>query len=169
LICTKQDSYIRKLIMEDVSILWKCTLNNDITVWSDYERPGVEDNPWLRLRAYCKKADVYITKIQVVVMGAPQEVLFENPNGLDGIFIVRGTSRDIDMVTGDGPTYQHLTVGLMNDDLETVDIRKFSFPECEFEEFVQTRGLTPENAKWMMWKNGSKKKQSKQIQIALNE
>ena len=168
MICTTQDSYIRQLIMEDIAILWKCTLNDGTVVWSDYERPGVTEGPLTRLGAHCKKEDLFITKIQVIVMGAPEEVLFEDPNGLDGVFIVRGTSRDIDMVTGDGPHYQHLTVGLLENNLENVDVRKFSFPECDFVSFVQRRNLTPENVKWMIWKNGSKKKQSEQVQVALN-
>jgi len=154
--------------MEDVSILWKCTLSDGTKVWSDYERPGVEESPWIRLKDHCKKNHLSITKVQVIVMGAPEEVLFENSDGLDGVFIVRGTSRDINMQTGDGPTYQHLTIGLLMDDLETVDIRKFSWPECEFEPFIQRRGLTPENVQWMIWKNDSEKKPSEQVQIALN-
>lgn len=168
MICTKQDSYIRQLIMEDVAILWKCTLNDDTVVWSDYERPGIKESPWTRLADHCKKNDLCITKIQVIVMGAPEEVLFEDSRGLDGVFIVRGTSKDINVDTGDGPTYQHLTVGLLRSDLEAVDVRKFSFPECEFVDFVQTRNLTAENIGWMIFKNGSEKKQSKQVQVALN-
>ena len=101
-------------------------------------------------------------------MGAPEEVLFEDVRGLDGVFIVRGTSKDINVETGDRPTYQHLTVGLLRDDLEAVDVRKFSFPECEFVDFVQVRNVTTENVGWMIFKNDSKKKQSKQVQVALN-
>lgn len=168
MICTKQDSYIRQLIMEDVAILWKCTLSDGTLVWSDYDRPGTIDSPWLRLREHCARSGVDIVKVQVIVMGAPEHVLFEDPNGLDGLFIVRGLSRDIDMISGEGPTFQHITVGLLQDDLENVDIRKFSFPECEFCEFVQLRDLTTENAAWMIWKNDSEKKQSEQVQIALN-
>ena len=58
--------------------------------------------------------------------------------------------------------------GVLNDNLETVDIRKFSWPLCEFEAPVQTRILTPENAQLMIFKDGSKKKQSEQVQVALD-
>ena len=167
MICTVRDEHIRKLIMEDVSMTWKCTLDDGTVVWGDYERPGVQKSPWLRLQKFCEDNGRSVAKAQVIVMGAPEEVVFENPEGLDGFFIARGFSKDIDMVTGDGPSYQHMTFGLLNDNLE-VDVKKYSWPECKFTDFAQKRMITQENLSWMIWKNGETKKQNEQVQVTLN-
>ena len=168
MLCTKQDSYVHKLLMEDIEILWKCALTDGQTVWSDYDRPGETGSPWERLMNFCEETGECVTKVQVLVFGAPQEVLFENDSGLDGLFVVRGVSKDINVDSGASNCFQHLTAGVLNDNLETVDVRKFSWPLCEFEAPVQTRKLTPENVNLMIFKDGSKKKQSKQVQVALN-
>lgn len=168
MICTIRDDHIRKLIMEDISMTWKCTLDDGIVVWGDYERPGLEVSPWVRLQDHCIKNGRYICKAQVIVMGAPEEIVFENEDGLDGFFIARGFSRDIDMQTGEGPTFQHMTFGLLEDNLKFVDIKKYSWPECKFEEFSQRRQATQENLSFMIWRNGETKKSSEQVQITLN-
>ena len=168
MLCTKQDSYVHNLLMDDIEILWKCTLSNGQMVWSDYDRPGEVGSPWERLMNFCEETGECVTKVQVLVFGAPQEVLFDNPNGLDGVFVVRGVSKDINMESGNATSFQHLTAGVLNDNLDTVDVRKFSWPLCEFEAPVQTRKLTPENVNLMIFKDGSKKKQSEQVQVALN-
>ena len=168
MICTVRDDHIRKLIMEDISMTWKCTLNDGTIVWGDYERPGVEESPWIRLQRYCEDQNKCICKAQVIVMGAPEEIVFEDENGLDGFFIARGFSRDIDMATGEGPTFQHMTFGLLEDNLEFVDVKKYSWPECEFEEFSQRRQATQENLSFMIWRDGETKKSSEQVQVTLN-
>ena len=154
--------------MEDISMTWKCTLDDGTVVWGDYERPGVEISPWVRLQEHCAKNGRHICKAQVIVMGAPEEIVFEDENGLDGFFIARGFSRDIDMQTGEGPTFQHMTFGLLEDNLEFVDVKKYSWPECEFEEFSQRRQATQENLSFMIWRNGETKKSSEQVQVTLN-
>ena len=55
MICTVRDEHIRKLIMEDISMTWKCTLDDGTVVWGDYERPGVPKSPWVRLQEFCKE------------------------------------------------------------------------------------------------------------------
>ena len=150
MICTVRDDYIRKLIMEDISMTWKCTLDDGTVVWGDYERPGLTLSPWVRLKEYCEESGRNIVKIQCIVIGAPEEVVYEDENGLDGVFIARGYSKDIDMATGDGPSYQHMTFGLLNENLNQVDIKKYSWPECEFVDFVQTRNVTQENLSFMI-------------------
>jgi len=72
------------------------------------------------------------------------------------------------MATGDGPSYQHMTFGLLNENLNQVDIKKYSWPECEFVDFVQTRNVTQENLSFMIWRNGETKKSNEQIQVTLN-
>ena len=168
MICTVRDEHIRKLIMEDLTMTSKCTLDDGTIVWGDYERPGLEKSPWVRLREYCEANNRNITKIQCIVIGAPEEVVFEDENGLDGVFIARGYSKDIDMQTGDGPSYQHMTFGLISEELTHVDVKKYSWPDCEFVDFVQTRDITQENLSFMIWRNGETKKSSEQVQVTLN-
>ena len=142
MICTQRDNHIRKLIMEDISMTWKCTLDDDTIVWGDYERPGVEESPWLRLQEYCEENGRCVCKAQVIVMGAPEEIVF--------------------------PSYQHMTFGILKDDLQHVEVKKYSWPECSFVDFAQVRKTTQENLSYMIWKDGSEKKQSEQVQITLN-
>ena len=49
-----------------------------------------------------------------------------------------------------------------------VDVKKYSWPECEFVDFVQTRDITQENLSFMIWRNGETKKSSEQVQVTLN-
>jgi hypothetical protein len=168
MICTKFDAYMRK-ITKELQMLWICYLNDGTTVYSDYDRPGLSDHPWDRLKRHCESNDLYPTKVEVLMFGAPYTVLFEDPDGLDGLFIARGAARDINEATGEGTSYKQLVVGVLRDGEEcVVDVKKFSWPENEIEPFSQTRNLTPENAQWMLFKNGSIKKRSEQVQVALN-
>lgn len=103
------------------------------------------------------------------MFGAPRTVMFEDENGLDGVFIIRGASRDLNLFTDEpGPSYKQLVVGLLRENEDIIDVKKFCWPENELEKFNQTRNLTPENVKLMLFKNGSTKKQKETVQIALN-
>lgn len=167
MICSVQDAYFKGLV-RNLEMLWCAHLNDGTTVYSDYERPGL-DAPWIRLRNHCEQNNLFITKIEVIMFGAPKTTVFENEQGLDGIFIVRGMSRDLNIGTDEpGPSYKQLVVGLLRDDEDIIDIRKFCWPENEFEKFIQTRSLTPDNAKLMIFKNDSPKKKRQSIQIALD-
>lgn len=168
MICTSQDSYIKAKI-KNLDILWCATLNDGTVVYSDYERPDNPRSPWIRLREHCQNNNVFITKIEVIMFGAPRTVMFEDENGLDGVFIVRGASRDLNLFTDEpGPSYKQLVVGLLRDNEDVIDVKKFCWPENELEKFNQTRNLTPENVKLMLFKNDSTKKQKETVQIALN-
>jgi hypothetical protein len=168
-ICTQMDEHIYKLIHQDVSILWKCTLTDGTTVFSDYDRPGTDTNPWTRLKMYCENRNLLIRRVQVIMLGAPEEVLFENENGFDGLFIMRGSAKDVNTGTGESQSFQSLTAGVLRDDGKHVDIRKFCWPENEFEQFVQMRRLTKENFSFMLFKNDSEKKRQAEIQISEQE
>ena len=55
MLCSKQDSYVHKLLMEDIEIIWKCTLSDGQIVLSDYDRPGEIGSPWERLMNFCEE------------------------------------------------------------------------------------------------------------------
>jgi hypothetical protein len=174
-ICTHQDHYIREQIRK-ANMLWKITLSNGIVCWSDPDRYAedtvskemdgstrivkLEDEslkPWNRLKDHCIRKNVSIVKVQVIVMGAPEEVLYENPDGADGIFVKRGFSKSQDMESGDSQAYQNLIVGVLNDEADEIDVVKYSWPHNVFESYEQKRKPTPENIDAMLFKNNSPK------------
>jgi len=167
MICTQIDSYIKTLI-RNLEMLWVATLDDGTKAYSDYERPTTTDSPFHRLKKYCEDNNKCIIKVEALMFGAPHTVMFEGKNGLDGLFILRGSSRDIKIETGEtSPSYKQLIVGLLRDDEDIIEVRKFCWPENSIEPFNQTRLITPENAKLMIFKNGSTKKTRESIQIAL--
>jgi hypothetical protein len=167
MICDKIDQFVKDKI-RNLDILWCATLNDGTTVYSDYERPNF-DNPWNRLRAYCADNNLFVTKVEVIMFGAERQIIFEDANGLDGFFIVRGSSRDINIGTGEtGPSFKQLAVGLLRENEDVIDVKKYCWPQNEFEQFEQTRLLTPDNAKLMLFKNESAKKNRQSVQVALN-
>jgi hypothetical protein len=167
MICSQIDSYFKTLI-RNLEMLWIATLNDGTKAYSDYDRPGITEVPWLRLKKYCEDNNKFIIKIEAIMFGAPQVTMFEDENGLDGVFIMRGASKDITIETGEcGPSYKQLVVGLLRDNEDVIDIKKFCWPENALEPFNQNRLLTSENAKLMLFKNDSRKKARQSIQIAL--
>lgn len=167
MICTNIDSYVKDLIKK-LEMLWCVTLNDGTKVYSDYDRPGTTKHPWDRLKKYLSENNYYIVKVEAIMFGAPQTVLFEDTNGLDGIFITRGASRDIKIETGElGPSYKQLVVGVLRDDEDLIDVKKFCWPENHIEPFNQVRVLTQENVNLMIFKNDSTKKTRKNIQVSL--
>lgn len=167
MICTKQDSYILECTRR-ADILWECVLDDGTTAWSDYGRPGEISNPWKRLQDYCSINDRHIVAINVKIVGYPMQTVFEDEDGLDGVFIVRGYSKDMNANSGEGVAFKHMTFGILKDDLEHVFVKKFSFPECKFEKEAADRLVTLENASYMVWKNGESKKDLPEIQEFLN-
>ena len=101
------------------------------------------------------------------MFGAPYVIMAEDPNGLDGVFIKRGASKDFLMESGEGTSYKQLIVGVLNDNNE-VGIVKFCWPFNALEPNNEVRLLTPENAKLMFFKNDSEKRKREVVQIALN-
>lgn len=148
-------------------ISWKITLTDDTIVYGDYERPGFE-NPWSRLRDHCKENDTALAKVELYMFGAPHEVFFEDENGLDGIFIVRGVAKDQAMDGSFSRSFQTLTVGLLNGKCSEITVRKFCWPINEFEQASSVRGLSTENLIKMIFKNGSKKEQHPEVQKYLD-
>jgi hypothetical protein len=167
MICTKKDGYLRKLINSDLMISWMATLSSGLTVFGDYDRPEM-DNPWYRLRDYCKETGDTINKIELYMFGAESMVFFEDQNGLDGIFVMRGIAKDQAMDGSHSRSFQTLTVGVLSEDCSYVDVAKYTWPHNDFEKGSSRRVLTEENLKYMIFKNGSKKLEHPEVQKHLN-
>jgi len=167
MICTTRDGYMRKLIHTDLMISWKIKLSNGLDVYGDYDRPGL-DNPWYRLKDYCKENDTVPTRVELHMFGAPQKVFFENEDGLDGIMIMRGIAKDQSMGGGHSQSFQTLTVSHLKDDCSCIDVRKYTWPINDFEQDVQTRSLTTDNLINMIFKNDSEKFKHPDVQELIN-
>lgn len=166
MICTQRDSYFKKLISNDLMISWMATLVDGTTVYGDYDRPGME-NPWIRLKNHCEESNATIKKIELHMFGAEKITFFENEDGLDGIFVMRGMAKDQAMDGSHSRSFQTLTVGLLRDDCSLIDIAKYTWPHNDFEKYRSTRLLTEENLKYMIFKNGSEKLQHSEVQKLL--
>ncbi len=163
MICTHNDTYMYRLTHHDLMISWSVTLTDGVLVYGDYDRPDF-DNPWLRLKEHCEHNDVYPTKIQLHMFGAPPKTFFENPDGLDGLKVSRGIAKDQNMDGGHSQSFQFLCVLLLNDDCSAIDVAKYTWPHNDFEESKSARGLTYDNLEHMIFKNGSRKKQHEEVQ-----
>jgi hypothetical protein len=159
-ICTSVDQHIKSLI-RNVEILWKVTLNDGTVVYSDFYRPKIDLAPWLRLKNHCIKTNTFVIKVECIMLGVDPLVMFEDENGLDGILILRGSSKDITINDDGDPgiAYKHLIVGVLRADNDIIDVRKFSWPENVLEPFEQTRKLTIDNLKLMIFKNEQRREQ----------
>jgi hypothetical protein len=167
MICTQRDQYMKKLIRQDLSISWIITLTDGTVVYGDYERPD-HDNPWNRLRKHCKENKANIRKIELHMLGTPKLVFFEDENGLDGIMVMRGVGKEQSMAGDHTQSYQTLTVGLLNEDCSAIDVKKYTWPINEFEEFHQKRSVTKQNVEYMIFKNESEKIKHPKIQEFIN-
>ena len=167
MICTKFDSYMEDLCHRKLMMSWKILLNDGTTVYGDYDKSAYQ-NPWDRLRCYCEENNAFITKIELYMFGAPHEVFFEDENGLDGFFIVRGAAKNQTLDGSFSQSFQTLTVGLLNDECSEIIVKKFCWPLNEFEQSHTTRGMSQENLNKMIFKNGSKKQQHPEVQKYLN-
>lgn len=167
MICTSIDSYVEQLCYHELMISWQITLTDGTKVYGDYDRPGFE-NPWVRLKEHCNTNDVYPSKIELHMFGALPETFFEDDNGLDGVFVMRGMAKDQAMDGSHSQSFQTLTVGLLRDDCSCIDVSKYTWPINNFESKTSTRVLTKENLSCMIFKNGSKKLQHEEVQKLLN-
>jgi hypothetical protein len=167
MICTVQDGYMKTLI-RSLEMLWRVKLNDGTVVYSDYNRPEINEAPWVRLKKYCSDTGLYPVKIEALMFGAPTLVMAENEAGLDGVFILRGSAKDYDSETGEGTSYRHLIVGVLDDEKDIINVTKFSWPANSLDPFNQTRLVTKENAELMFFKNGSEKINREVIRLALN-
>ena len=167
MICAKFDGYMKNFCHVDLNISWQITLTDGTIVYGDYERPELE-NPWNRLKEHCAENNLAITKIELYMFGATHHVFFEDKNGLDGVFLVRGAAKDQAIDGSFSRSFQTLTVGLLKEDCSEIDVRKFCWPMNEFEQGSSVRGLSYENLNKMIFKNESKKQQHPKVQEYLH-
>ena len=166
-ICTNFDGYMKKLCHEDLVMSWQVTLTDNTVVYGDYERPGL-DNPWIRLKKHCQDNDVSPAKVELYMFGAEHRVFFEDPQGLDGVSILRGVGQEQTMDGSSGQSYQTLTVSLLRDSCDYIDVAKYTWPINHFEAAESVRGLSLDNLKNMIFKNESKKIKHPRVQEYLN-
>lgn len=159
MICTQLNGHIKDLIRK-LEILWKVELDDGTNVYSDYYIPYL-DSPWMRLQKYCKENNRYITSVSCLMFGADEFIMFQNSEGLDGVFVTRGASKDIVISENgeSGVSYKHLIVGVLSGDGGSINVRKFSWPENALEPFEQTRELTKNNLELMIFKNDERKEE----------
>jgi hypothetical protein len=148
-------------------ISWKIVLTDGTTVYGDYDRPNCE-NAWIRLKNHCQENDVVPKSVELHMFGAPKEIFFEDPNGLDGLLVMRGIAKDQAMDGSHSQSFQTMTVSLLRDDCSCIDVSKYTWPINEFEQKRYTRSLTTENLKNMIFKNGSEKLKNPEVQKLLN-
>lgn len=157
-----------RTLLKSLEMLWIVTLNNGETIYSDYSNPHDLLPPWTRLVDYCKDNDLFPVKVETLMLGAPKVVMAENHEGLDGLLILRGSSKDFLINTGEGTSYKQLIVGVLSDEDDFIDITKFCWPYNKLETRPERRAVTPENVRLMLFKNGSEKRHRENVQIALN-
>ena len=168
MICTQRDGYMRSLTTDRLMISWIVMLSDGTKVWGDYDRPDM-DNPWTRLKNHCKKENVIPTKIELHMFGAPKKVFFENPEGLDGLAVMRGIAKDQAMDGSHSTSFQTLTVCLLKDDCSAIDVAKYTWPYNDFEKAKSVRSITEDNVKYMIFKNDSKKAEHPEVQKYINQ
>jgi hypothetical protein len=147
MICKSYNQNIRDLIMVDKSVLWKCKLSNGEEAWSDFIE---SKDPWTKLRRYCNNNNINILEVRVIALGIREQVVFENKDGLDGIIITGGMSKDI--TSDDSITFNYLAFGLLNKVSNKIEVKKFFWPECEFDTYEEIREITPENKNLIYYK-----------------
>lgn len=161
-ITTKFDTYIKTLLRK-LDMLWIVTLNDGTEVYSDDER--LSENPWTRLKKYMDMTGKYAVKVRSLAFGAPENVMLENPNGLNGFFIKRGVVKDV-VLEGEGDIIQfrRLICGLYNPNTNMIDVNVFSWPEGDVFTSNQPRLPSIENIELMyfMDKNLEQKLRSEQ-------
>lgn len=166
-ICTNFDGHMKKLCHEELMISWQITLTDDTIVYGDYERPELE-NPWKRLKFHCERYDVLPKKVELYMFGAQHKVFFEDENGLDGIAVFRGLAKEQSMDGQHSQSFQTLSVLLLDDSCDHINVAKYTWPNNQFEQQESRRGLSTYNLENMIFKNESRKFKSEKVQKYFN-
>jgi hypothetical protein len=165
-LCTSFDGYMNKLCHEDMMISWQITLTDGLMVYGDYERPDLS-NPWKRLSLHCDLHDVLPSKVELYMFGAEHKVFFEDPKGLNGISVMRGMAKEQSMDGQQSRSYQTLTVCLLDDSCDYINVAKYTWPHNEFEQKDSVRQLSINNLENMIFKHGSEKLLNQKVQECL--
>lgn len=165
-VCKSFDPYMRAMTHNSVTMSWQAIMQDGSSIWGDYERPGY-DKCWNRFKIYCKENKVVPVKVQLYMLGMQEHVFFEDPNGLDGISIMRGCSRDQGM-DGSFKDFQFLSVSLLRDTCDYVDVRKFVWPETDLEPLTELRVVAAKSLEQMVFKHDSEKAKHPEVQKYLD-
>ena len=142
MICTGYNEHIISLL-NNQQILWKLVLNDGTEIWSDFDIPESKD-PWDRAKIYCNNNNKEILKVYVIVPGDIPILIYEDDNGLNEFFIIRGIIKDIN--NNDPMVYRYMSFGKLEDD-NLIHVRKFYWPHYEFSQSEEIRTITDENKK----------------------
>jgi hypothetical protein len=160
---TTKIDYVIKNLIRNKQLIWVVTLNNGQDVYSDFEREGLE-HPWNRLRKHLGDSGLCVTKVRVMGLGAPVHVLHEDPNGIDGFFILRGVVKDVSLEAGEDPLqFQNIVFGVWDDEKQKVKVKIFFWPEQDQWPTEETRSLTTENLSNMIFKTQELKEKLHEI------
>lgn len=140
MICTGYNKRITELLAEQ-QVLWKLKLESGLEIWSDFDVSGLPD-PWARAKQHCYQNNENIISISVIAPGQPEMEVFQDENGLNNIFVVRGIAKSI--VDDSETVYSFVSFGKLEPD-NKLHIKRFVWPECSFLESEEVRELTEEN------------------------
>lgn len=165
-ITTSIDSYMKGLIRQ-LEMLWAVTLSNGVTIYSDYER--YDGSPWERMVKFCRSTNSFPVQVKSIMFGAPETIMFEDKNGLNGLFIKRGCIKDIDIDndgTGTSISYKKLVTGLYDPSTNKINVKKFCWPENEIEPSTEVRLMTLDNIESMYFIDEQEKDKHKTILLS---
>jgi len=158
MICSGYNSHIMELLGRQ-ELLWKCVLSDGTNALSDFDLPDAKD-PWTRLKIYCNNNNLDIVEVRVISPGMPETLIYQDPNGLDNIFMIRGMCKDI---TDDGgQVFKFMCFGKLEDDGK-IHVKKFYWPQFELGESEEIRGMTEDNDK-LLYKKRKKCKENCECQ-----
>lgn len=165
-ITTQFDSYI-KILVRTLEMMWTVKLNDNTIIYSDYYRDGI--SPFDKVKMYCRETGLYPVEVKSLMFGAPETVMFSNPDGLDGLFVCRGAIKDVDINdAGNSMSYKKLVVGVLNDD-DMIDVKHFCWPENEIDANKEVRKLTLQNLDAMYFKDGKRREEKRKLLFAQDE
>ena len=126
------------------------------------------ENQVSRASSSCRSATT-VPEDSFAGFGAPAKVFFEDPNGLDGLAVMRGIAKDQAMDGSHSTSFQTLTVCLLRDDCSAIDVAKYTWPYNQFEKDKSVRSVTEDNVKYMIFKNESEKIKHPEVQKYINQ
>jgi hypothetical protein len=81
---------------------------------------------------------------------------------------MRGIAKNQMMDGSHSQSFQTLTVSLLHESCDYIDVAKYTWPNNEFEQKSSRRGLSQVNLENMIFKNGSEKLKNPKVQKYLN-
>lgn len=142
-ICTGYNNHIIQLLSNQ-QILWKLKLRSGLEIWSDFDSPENGRDPWTRAKSYLGESNEDLIKISVIVPGQPETTVFSNEAGLDRVFIMRGSAKNI--TDSEETLYSFMSFGMVEND-GLIHVKRFFWPDCAFLKSEEVREITPENEK----------------------